>query len=316
MRELGTLPDADSARTLADFLQGRSIETRLDESPQGWVLWVLDEDKLAQARQEYEQFLSNPSDPRYRQASRPSPAAPKETAPREGPPRKARPAELWRLAPQSQLTISLIVCSILVTLFFWSPPQRAFVGRVLFITGLIIDEKGYQWLRPPPHLPEVRQGEVWRLVTPMFVHFDIPHLLFNMLWLYMLGSQIESRCGTGRFALLAILLAIASNTCQYYFSELSVGSGGIQVTQSSPVFGGMSGVVFGLFGYVWMKTVYEPTCGFTLGRGSVLLMLVWFCLCLSGAVGHIANMAHFVGLLLGIVSGYVSAWLNGWGQRE
>src|SRR3954467_13379821 len=45
-------------------------------------------------------------------------------------------------------------------------------------------------------LQSVRSGEVWRLVTPMLLHFGPLHLLGNMMWIYYLGTAIEVRRGT------------------------------------------------------------------------------------------------------------------------
>src|SRR5581483_6900626 len=70
MRELGTLPDGDAARRLADYLLTLQIETRLDEQPGGWVVWVCDEDRVPQARQEFAAFAHNPADPRFAGAAR------------------------------------------------------------------------------------------------------------------------------------------------------------------------------------------------------------------------------------------------------
>ena len=70
MRQLGTLPDGHDARTLADYLAGLSIETRLLQSAGGWELWVCDEDKVARAREEYQAFQANPADKRFRNGSK------------------------------------------------------------------------------------------------------------------------------------------------------------------------------------------------------------------------------------------------------
>src|SRR5205085_2267948 len=70
MRQIGTLPDGDSARRLADYLLTLRIETRLEPEAGGWALWVCDEDRVAQARQELDEFTRNPHDPRYAGAAR------------------------------------------------------------------------------------------------------------------------------------------------------------------------------------------------------------------------------------------------------
>ena len=143
---------------------------------------------------------------------------------------------------------------------------------------------------------EISQGQIWRLFTPMFIHFGIIHLLFNMLWLRNLGTMIEKRQNTWILVLLVLVIAAASNLGQY--------------AVSGPRFGGMSGVVYGLLGYIWIRGKFDPFSGLFLHRQTVVMMIVWFFLCLSGVIGNIANTAHGVGLVLGIVWGFISARLS------
>jgi GlpG protein len=111
-----------------------------------------------------------------------------------------------------------------------------------------------------------------------------------MMWLRDLGGVIEARRGRWRYLALVLLIAGISNAAQ-----------GIM---KGPNFGGMSGVVFGLFGYVWMQSRYVPTSGFFMPQNIVILMLIWMAVCYSGIVGPIANTAHTVGLLTGMIIGY------------
>jgi GlpG protein len=66
----------------------------------------------------------------------------------------------------------------------------------------------------------------------------------------------------------------------------------------------MSGVVFGLFGYVWMMSKFAPFSGYVIAPANVAMMVIWFFICLTGAVGHIANWVHGVGLAVGLAAGY------------
>ena len=114
-----------------------------------------------------------------------------------------------------------------------------------------------------------------------------------MLWLFQLGSMIEGLQGRLRLALLVGVIALVSDVAQY----ILVG----------PAFGGMSGVVYGLFGYVWMKGKFDPASGLFIDQRSIILMMVWFGLCFTGWVGPIANVAHAGGLAVGMLWGWLSA---------
>jgi GlpG protein len=133
------------------------------------------------------------------------------------------------------------------------------------------------------------------LFTPAFIHFGPLHLVFNLIWLYQLGCMIEARQGTLLFAALVAVTDVGPMLAQYLVS----GPGYV---------GGMSGVVYGLAGYVWMRGKYDRASGLYLDRQSVQWLLVWLVVCFTGAVGHVANTAHVAGLIIGVVWGRVSAF--------
>ena len=138
-------------------------------------------------------------------------------------------------------------------------------------------------------LPEILGGQLWRLFTPAIIHFGIMHIAFNLLWLYQLGSAIETRQNTKRMMILVFSIALLSNLAQFFWS--------------GPMFGGMSGVVYGLLGYVWAQGKFNPGVGIGLNQSTTVMMLVWFIVCWMGLVGNIANMAHTIGLVSGILLG-------------
>ena len=144
-----------------------------------------------------------------------------------------------------------------------------------------------------PYLIEVMNGEVWRLVTPIFIHFSIIHILFNMLCMAVFASAVERKYGTVHYIILVLVIAILSNYAQYLYG--------------GPGFGGMSGVVYGIFGYLWMQSKFNPWSGLAIHNQEIMFIMAWFVLCWTGLLGPIANMAHTVGLLMGIIWGYSQA---------
>jgi len=134
-------------------------------------------------------------------------------------------------------------------------------------------------------LPEIFSGQVWRLVTPIFIHFGILHIVFNLWWLYDLGSVVEQRQGPRRMIVLVLVTAALSNLAEYFWS--------------GPGFGGMSGVVYSLLAYVWVQGELNPRAGLGLHQNIVLMMGIWFVVCWLGLVGNVANMAHTAGILVG-----------------
>jgi len=143
----------------------------------------------------------------------------------------------------------------------------------------------------------LQRGEIWRLVTPAFLHFDLMHVAFNGAILYLLGQRLEIRLGTAWMLVFTLVSAAASNVVQLWWSQ--------QV-----YFGGLSGVVFALFGGLlalgWLRP-HDPA--FALSKqfsASILFFLVLFSTGITEAIGlRIANAAHWGGLCSGFVLGFV-----------
>ena len=138
-------------------------------------------------------------------------------------------------------------------------------------------------------------SQPWRLFTPMLLHFSLLHILFNLLWWSDLGRLIERHQSGLQLILITLVTAAVSNVAQFL--------------DTGPRFGGLSGVVYGLLGYLWIYGKLNPDSGYALRREIVIFMLAWLVICFVGLSGIVANTAHLAGLVSGCVLGAVWGWL-------
>lgn len=153
-----------------------------------------------------------------------------------------------------------------------------------------------------PLADSLAAGQWWRLVTPMLIHFGILHLAMNGMWYWELGRRIESRQGSINLIGLTLLFSLVSNYAQFAWS-------------GATLFGGLSGVLYGLLGHCWIFQLLSPNPAYRLPRGVLVMMLVWLLVCMSGLIsmigfGEIANAAHVGGLLIGCFTGLLGGWYN------
>jgi GlpG protein len=145
----------------------------------------------------------------------------------------------------------------------------------------------------------LQQGQLWRIITPIFIHFGIFHILFNMMWLKDLGGLIEGQWSSRALIMLVLVSGITSNVAQFIFDwDFKEG-----VRTANALSGGMSGVVFALLGYAWMRGRFDSSSAIRLNQSVVIMMIAWLVICMTGLVGSIANTAHVVGLLVGMAWG-------------
>lgn len=284
MRQAGTISNQNDATRLSDYLVAQGIQNKVEPSGEQWAIWIRDEGQIERSREELARFQAEPNDARYKEAASAAKQVRREAEKKQ---KQAQRnfhdvrdiwANPWRRAP---VTMALIVLSALV---FFNIFRELGIGDQYLAISLVDD--------PSNPLPEVLSGQVWRLFTPIFMHGDVFHLLFNMYWIFQLGSLIERTIGSLRFAAIVLLTALASNLLQF--------------AMQGPYFLGMSGVVYGLFGYAWIRGRLDPTCGLWLRPDLAFIMLAWFVLCLTGIVGNVANWAHGGGLAAGAVLGYLA----------
>lgn len=291
MRLIGYLDNERRARAFGDYMYVEGIENEVEPEAEGrWAIWIRAEEQVERARLMMQEFQAQPDDPRYYQSgagARQLRAQEKQaidSADRRFYDRKRLFPEATRIQLGGVTVVLIAICVIVFCL-----QQTADMGPV--VTRALRISNFYNQA-----LLEIRQGEVWRLLTPAIMHGSFLHLLFNMLWLKDLGSLIESRQGWLTFLLLAVAFAAFSNFGQYLIA--------------GPRFLGMSGVIYGLFGYVWMRGRLDPRSGLFMDPNTVVFMLIWFVLCFTPLMGNIANTAHAVGLGAGVAWGAITGYFR------
>lgn len=340
MRQLTSIKDQQQARYFASYLAVQGIQASAEEEGGEWLIWYHDDDDREQAKELLAEYRENPEDAKYEAAERKVRSVfleahrlQQEMQRDQKRLKKRWSGSWWHSYPATYIMIGIcVVVSIVCT--DWAAVQGGGMGPALcnnrdsvllskmgVATPIGMREKDGNavplFLVPPKFTSEnlkvenwdstqellqlkvavtwqslkwtCSNGEVWRFITPIFLHGSLLHILFNMMWLRSMGTAIELTRGTKRFVLLCLILAVTSNIGQLFWS--------------GPFFLGMSGVVFGLIGYVWMKGKTQPKLGIGLEQQTVVMSILWLVLCMGGVFGNIANAAHLVGFIGGILIG-------------
>ncbi len=292
MRSIGNLPDEATTRRFSDHLVACGIRNEVEpDEGRAWTIWIKDEDQVDDARKALQRFLTDPGADEFRNASQAA--------------AKVRAAEAGEMAEYRKRVRTRR--SLLPKFGGYGVGPFSFALIVLWVAVAAYSMLGYDrdslkplLLADPENangtfLPEVRAGDYWRLITPVLIHFGPLHLFFNLMWIYQLGCMIEARRSTGQLLALVLVTGVLPMLAQY----LVTGPGYV---------GGMSGVVYGLAGFVWMRGKHDHTSGVFLDGQSIQWLLIWLVVCYTGWVGRVANTAHLTGLIIGLIWGRVSAY--------
>ena len=192
----------------------------------------------------------------------------------------------------TRVPVTLVTLILGVLGFFLVSYLPSTVHLLTFLDFSLAGGKGPQFLSMEETFTA---GEYWRFVTPVFLHFGIFHIVFNSLWLWEFGRRVELVSGRSAYLVLMLTLASGSNAGQYLWD--------------GPVlFGGLSGVVYGLVGYVWVRNRVAPQPVLNVQPSIIYMLIGWLLVCLFGIVdvfinGGVANGAHVSGLLIGMLAG-------------
>jgi GlpG protein len=291
MRRIGTLPTQREASTLRDYLFLQNIEADVDPEDDGtFAIWVHDDSHVDSATRLMERFRANPQGEEFSKVGGDAIRA-RSRQEKEDARRRSTMIDRARLGYERTLLgmglfpIVLIGICVLVAIYSNLGDNHKAL-RYLLIA----------WYPEDPSEPvqSYATGEVWRLLTPIFIHFGILHLVFNAMWLRDFASFIETRFGTLYLALLILVIGIGSNYAQFIWT-------------GRPWFGGMSGVNYGLFGFLWVRGHFDRDVMWRLNPTVIWTLMIWYVACLFDLIGHVANTAHTVGLLIGAAWGFISS---------
>ena len=160
-----------------------------------------------------------------------------------------------------------------------------------------IDQR--QWLSLSETLAK---GQVWRLITPIFLHFGLLHFIFNALFIWVIGHRVEQLMGSTRYLVMILWVSVFSNFAQYMMTPNSI-------------FGGLSGVVYGIIGFALVHQSQVEHSPLKMHTSLIVMALISLLLGVFGIIdlfmaGSVANTAHVSGLIAGALFGFYETVLR------
>lgn len=279
MIELVSFNHLRAAQALVDYLNVEKIPAKINKHENSYLVFIEKAETFDQAASILEEFLNDPDNEKFRRASWES----TEGHYIEGNKQYASSSLLQDIFSRSGIftIIVTIICLGVYALMSVQDPEQIF-----------------QLLRFP-HVgeTELRSIEFFKFLTPIFLHFSVPHLIFNLMWWWVYGGKIEQLQSSIHLILLTLTIGLLSNTAQYL--------------TSGPNFGGLSGVVYGVLAYCWVWGKIRPQDQLFLPNSLFNFMIIWLLIgyvgLLDSVMGKMANAAHLGGLLSGLLLGFIFA---------
>lgn len=273
MRELAVLENVRAAQAYLDYMQTQGIACTMEREEDSARVFVVNDADAEQALTVLRHFVQHPNDPKYHQAS-------------------------WELGQTDRGDLNyqgggwLIIRNFL----FHAGPLTLSVFVTCLVLYVLMNlgffRPIYEALSFFPNFADMQSMQVWRFFSPTLLHFSVLHIVFNLLWWWHLGGLIEQHKGANKLLTLFIVASILPNTIQF----MMVG----------PNFGGLSGVVYALAGYVWLAGKRDPEQGLGLPNPLMGFMLFWLVLGFMDIIGpSMANLVHLFGLAAGLLVAYL-----------
>lgn len=292
MRKLINAQNHQKADQLRWYLESKGIRSWVDdEDPTDSNVWLTDEDQRQEASTLAEAFLAGEVSPADLAEARKTARITRQQKLKEEKIRKQNHSRRSSGGYESfPVTIALILICSAVFLLCKSGSQEIIYRKLLFSVFPYGQLSG---LRP---FEEILNGEIWRLVTPVLLHGNWFHLIFNLLWLWQFGPAAEQSLGSRKYLLLLLTAAAVSDSGFYLIA--------------GPSFLGISGINYALCGWLWGIERYGTQQKHGISDQTFFFFLIWYVLCLplslSGLM-RVANSIHGLGACWGIMAAFVAS---------
>jgi membrane associated rhomboid family serine protease len=174
------------------------------------------------------------------------------------------------------------------------PPMFTYAALAAFVAFFGAQYSGTADLSKFYSFPwRVADGEYWRLITCTFLHGGVLHIVFNLALFLRFSPVLDNWLGPW-FALA-------------FYAVVAASSSAAQLLVSASPWGlvGASGVVYGLFGFLWVMSRRRDDAASVVNQHMVETLIVWLVICavVNYFGGNIGNTAHAMGLLVGWMVG-------------
>jgi len=271
MVRLMVLNNARVAQAFIDYMASRHISIQMSPEGEGRVaLWLIDAQHQVETEAELNRFLSEPNHKRYQAASW-------DVA-------ETRKSQFHYHTPSFLSMIKAKAGSVTLSIML-------LCVMIFALQQLGFNQQIFQML----HFPALdgQQWQLWRWLSHAVLHFSVMHIAFNILWWWQLGGDIEKKLGGLKLLQIFAISSALSGAGQYWVEGAN--------------FGGLSGVVYALVGYLWVVSTKAPQLGLTIPRQIVGFMLIWLVLGYMQPFMAIANTAHLAGLIAGVGIGWIDS---------
>lgn len=275
------IPERSLALTFADYLNQRGIAARAEPGlGEAYTIYVAREDDVIKVRIELMRFAENPLNKAYSQAAWQRHGSAGIPASGSGRTVRSRLPAVLFADKLSVTTWTEIIC---VLVYVCSLLLPGVYDRLLHAFSL------YRMTDLTEHY------ELWRLITPVFFHFGIMHISFNLVMWEAFARPMERYLGKIKLLGICVIMAMISNGLEFLWLD------------GRALFGGMSGVVYGLIAYCGVLSLRKdiPT-GLHLPRGLFTVSLVF--IALGFFMSGIANLCHLGGFATGALLGFADVF--------